>query len=248
MIQIFAFLEKDEYLLFKDLYDIYYDYTKYNKNEDNITLECLMNFYNHYFDHKKEELSTLLFDCQKFILNRSTINNTNEVLEFNFLDFVYSIIFLLYNININKDINMTEELFNIYSTHTEFLSENYYKRLFKDDGVSNLLRNYLDLLKKVFENYGNKKFNGYVEMSLDQFKNLIKNALKKKKKDGEIEKLLTNIVFFHNIDFIDFLMFVINVADIIDENPDTEITTKIENFVNNFYAIENPILNEKLIK
>ena len=199
-----------------------------------------MNFYNHYFDLRKEELSSLLFECQKFIINRNSLNSTNDVLEFNFLDFVFSIISILYNINItgSKEINITEEMYQIYKYHEDNIKEKYYYRLFKDENVVNVVKGYVDLLKKIFENYGTKSFNGYSVMSLDQFKSMIKNWLKKKKKDQEIEKLLKNINF-KNIDFMDFLQYVINVADLLDDNPDVELSSKIIEFVNIFSSSEN---------
>ena len=198
-----------------------------------------MNFYNHYFDHKKEELSSLLFECQKFIINKNTLNSSSDMIEFNFLDFVFSIIYILYNLNITgtKEININEELYKIFVYHEEFLSENYFKKLFKEDTLINVFRNYLDLLKKVFESYSTKSFNGYSVMSLDQFKTLIKNCLKKRKKDNEIDKILSKLQF-KSVDFLDFLLYIVNVADINDDNSDTEIAGKVSDFITFFNSLE----------
>jgi hypothetical protein len=197
-----------------------------------------MNFYNHYFDHKKEELSSLLFECQKFIINKNTLNSSADMIEFNFLDFVFSIIYILYNLNITgtKEINLNEELYRIFVFHEDYLSDNYFKKLFKEETVINVFRNHLDLLKRVFDNYSTKSFNGYSVMSLDQFKTLIKNCLKKKKKDSEIEKILSRLQF-RSVDFLDFLLYIVNVADINDDNLDTEIGGKVGDFIYFFNSL-----------
>jgi hypothetical protein len=78
IIPIFASMEKDEYAIFRKLYEIFNDYQKFYDDDENINetldVEGMMNFFKNYFDHTKDELSSFLIDFQKLYILRMEDN------------------------------------------------------------------------------------------------------------------------------------------------------------------------------
>lgn len=164
--KIFAFLEKNEYLLFKKLSEIFNDYSEFYEDSSTqvVDVESLMHFYKYYIDHSKSEMSNVITDFQKYYQIRS-----EHMTEFNFLDFIFVIIYILYNTHIDRNIHMENELYFVYTQHEKKLQEVNFRNLFKIKTVRSAIVENITFLKFLFTRLSVKKMESYHEMSANQF-------------------------------------------------------------------------------
>ncbi len=227
MIPVFAYMEKDEYAIFRKLYEIFNDYQKFYDDENSnntLDVEGMMNFFRNYFDYSKDELGSLIVDFQKLYISR-----IEESMEFNFLEFVYTILYLLFNIQIYKNIIIEVELKNICKIHEIKLTEKALSAMYKDDGVILILNLNADFLKKLFMRFSSKKFETYYEMSVNQFLSMAKEISQKKGHD--YFKMTQDIKFNDGLNFFDFLERLVHISILIFENNDFDYQTKVESYI-----------------
>lgn len=227
MIPVFAYMEKDEYAIFRKLYEIFNDYQKFYDDENSnntLDIEGMINFFRNYFDYSKDELSTVLMDFQKLYLSR-----IEESMEYNFMEFVYTILYLLFNIQIYKNIIIEAELKYICKVHVNKLQEKAFNAMYKDDGVVLILNLNADFLKKLFMRFSSKKFENYYEMSVNQFLSLAKEVSQKKGHD--YFKMTQDSKFNDGLNFFDFLERIVHIGIVIFENNDYDYQTKVESII-----------------
>jgi len=224
---IFSYLEKDEYRIFRRLFEIYSFYAKFYEldetHTDTVEIEALMAFYKNYFDLRKEELSTIVTDFRKFHISRLDVTT-----DYSFLDFVFSIIYLLYNIQIYKTISIETELNNILIIHEKRLQDDSFNAMFTDELVMNQIVSKIDFLKEFFHQYAQNKFENYHEMAPHDFIAFIKELSAKKNFDAItlIEKKFNNDICFY--DFVEKLVFT---ADKAYPGQDIELFTKVSDLI-----------------
>lgn len=240
MITIFAYMEKDEYLIFRKLYEIFNDYQKFYDDENSnntLDIEGMMNFFKNYFDHTKDELGSFLIDFQKLYISR-----IEDCLEYNFLEFVYTILNLLFNIQIYKNIVIETELKNIYTIHQKKLDEVAYKAMFKDEGVILIINLNAEFLKNLFMRFASKKFENYYELPLNQYLTMAKEISQKKGHD--YFKMIAECKQNDGINFFDFLERVVFMGINVYENNDFDYQTKVETFITDIKSIYEEQLEE----
>jgi hypothetical protein len=234
MIPIFAFMEKDEYSIFRKLYEIFFDYQKFydddTNNNNTLDIEGMMNFFKNYFDHSKDELSSFLIDFQKLYISRM-----EENLEFNFLEFVHTILSLLYNIQIYKNISIEIELKNIYTIHQKRLEDISYKAMYKDEGVNLIINLNAEFLKNLFMRFSAKRFENYYEVPLNQYLAMAKEISQKKGHD--YFKMIAESKTNDSINFFDFLERVVFMGINVYESNDCDHQTKVETFITELKVI-----------
>jgi len=241
LIAIFAHLEKDEYLIFKKLSEIFNDYCKFyddSSQSESIDIEALMSFYKNYLDHKKEDLSSLLGDLQKFYLSR-----IDNVVDYNFLEFVFSLIYLLYNIQIYKTITIENEFQHIFETHEEKLKSQIFVALYREDLVTSQITSHIEFLKKLFMQFSVKKFENYYEMPPQQYINFVKDISSKKGFDAvSLFEKNSN----EDICFFDFLEKIVWMADkVYEDSEDHDLITKVSEFLNALESVWGEPLKTK---
>jgi hypothetical protein len=166
LIKIFAYLEKNEYLIFKKLSEIFKDYCNFYESPDSqvLDVESLMHFYKYFIDHSKPEMSNVIVDFQKFYLMR-----IENMLEYNFLEFVFSIIYVLYNTQIDRNIHIETEFYFINTQHEKKMQDLSFRYLFKNKTVRTAIAENISFLKFLFTRLSVKKMESYHEMSANQF-------------------------------------------------------------------------------
>jgi hypothetical protein len=231
LIKIFNYFQADEFFLFKVIWKLFEFFCKfYDDNPEHvIDLESLIYFFKNFFDHKKEETSHLQSDFVKFYSSRVEV-----VSNYTFQDFIFTIVYLLHNIDIYKSIDIEKELYNISHLFNKRVSEeDGFKILMEDNFVLSLIISHLDFLKKLFENFSNRKFETYHEMSPNQFQHFVKESCKGK--DFDVVSLIEK-KFVGDLCFFEFLEKLIWIAS--KSNPEeSELFTKVSEFIESLQNI-----------
>jgi hypothetical protein len=239
MIPVFAYMEKDEYAIFRKLYEIFNDYQIFYDDENSnntLDVEGMMNFFRNYFDYSKDELGSLIVDFQKLYISR-----IEESMEYNFLEFVYTILYLLFNIQIYKNIIIEAELKNICKIHDMKSIEKAFTAMFKDDGVVLILNLNADFLKSLFMRFSSKKFETYYEMTVNQFFSMAKEISQKKGHD--YFKMTQDVKSNDGLNFFDFLERIVYIGIVTFENNDFDYQTKVESFITDLKILYEPQLD-----
>ena len=239
MIPVFAFMEKDEYSIFRKLYEIFNDYQKFYDDENSnntLDIEGMMNFFRNYFDHTKEDLVTLIIDFQK-----SYLSILEESLEYNFLEFFYTILSILFNIQMYKNIIIEAELKNVCKIYDNKIQEKAFFAMYKDDGVILILNLNADFIKKLFMRFSTKRFENYFEMSSQQFLSFSKEV--SQKKGFDFFKITGDQKFAEGLNFFDFLEKIVQISIVLYDSNDFDFQTKVESFVTDLKSIYEEILD-----
>jgi hypothetical protein len=193
-------------------------------------VEGMINMFKNYFDYSKDELGSLLMEYQKLYISR-----IEDTMEYNFLEFVYTILYLLYNIQIYKNIIIEVELKNICKIHEMKLKEKAFYCMYKDQGVTLILNLNVNFLKQLFLRFSSKKFENYFEMSINQYLNFAKEVSQKKGYD--YFKMTQDQKFLDGLNFFDFLERISHIGIVIFENNDLDFQTKVESFITDLKSI-----------
>ena len=132
----------------------------------------------------------------------------------------------------SMDIKITEEIQALYSTHEEIIKNKSYQDVYKNDKVSNILKeNYL-VLRNVFEKFGTKKEKTEItEMTVTQLLSFASTLSKKfqfnlgkmTEGDAKCEK---------NIDFFDFMRIVVAMStNLFDASSPEQSTEKLLGYI-----------------
>lgn len=229
LVEIFEIMERNEYLIFRKLFEIFNDYCKFYKDNEELTIDGLAenNFLNTYFE-KRENLEDISEEFQREYIARFEKDTSN----IDFKEFVYIIIFLLTSILKHKDIKITEEIQALYSTHEEIIKNKSYQDLYKNDKVSDILKENHLVLRNVFEKFGTKKEKTEItEMTVTQLlafastlsKKYQFNLGKMTEGDAKCEK---------NIDFFDFMRIVVAMStNLFDASSPEQSTEKLIGYI-----------------
>ncbi len=242
LISIFAHIEKDEYKIFKKLHEIFTDYCKfYDDNSDStIDIEALMSFYKNYFDYSKED-QTIYGDFQKYYIDRSI-----HIDSYNFLDFIFALIFQMHKIQNIKMLSVEPEFNYIYNSHQLKMNDPNLVTVYKDDFVIGVLVSNIDYLKKLFNKFSKFKFENYYEMPPSQFVLFAKELASKKGYD--YLTMTDQMKFLDDCCFFDFLEKLVVIANRVSSDPDLELSLKLNQFVRTLIEVfEEDDVGEKEI-
>lgn len=229
LINIFAFLESEEYKYFKKIYQIFQSYAKFYDEDKNpcLDIESLMHFYRSYFNPERDELSSIVNDFQKYFHSRYDEKN-----ELNFMEFVHVIIYLLYNIQIYRSIRIENEfkaICELFDKRVE--TELTFRTCYHDEMAGMIINANIQNLKKLFLEKSFKKFDNYSEMSNQLFLQLAKDISDKKGYD--FLNLTKDLKFLDSLNFFDFLEKTVQMALNIDET-ENDSASKLDTFFSSF--------------
>jgi hypothetical protein len=239
LVEIFELLERNEYSIFRKLFEIFNDYCKFydnntvnntyaNPNDIILSIDGLAetNFLTTFFEGR-DNLGGLAEEFHREYISRFE----KDASEINFKEFIYIIIFLLNGIAQHKSVTITTEIEMIYQTHEEKLKSKSFKTLFKNNKVNKIINEHHEVLRDVFEKYGVKKEKTEMtEMDNIRVDKLYKDLAEKMKVKYEIintdKALSENKVY----DFFEFLRLIIDIAINLDENGNS-VETSLERVI-----------------
>ena len=227
LVEIFELLERNEYILFRKLFEIFFDYCKFYDSNTNLTIDALsvINFLNLFFS-KRKGVENIAEEFQNLYLSRLERDGT----EIDFKEFIYIIIFLLYSIMIHKDINICTEIASISKTHEALLESESYRALNKNINITAILNSNYSFLKAIFNKYGIKKDkNEASEMSEIQFFNFASDVSKSLNYDL-VKMSKEDVKTTTNIDYFDFLRKIIAMALNLTSKPEEEVENNNSEF------------------
>ena len=219
LVEIFELLERNEYYLFRKLFEIFFDYCRFYDNNSNLTVDALSvtNFLNLFFS-RRTGVEGIAEEFQNLYLSRLERDGT----EIDFKEFIYIIIFLLYNIMIHKDINICREIESIGKTYEVLLESDSYHELNKNIDIIAILNANYSVLKGIFNKYGiRKERNEASEMTGIQFLNFVSDVSKALQYDL-VKMSKDDVKTMVNIDYFDFLRKIIAIALNLSQKPEKE--------------------------
>ena len=237
LVEIFELLERNEYVLFRKLFEIFFDYCRFYDNNTNLTIDALsvINFLNLFFS-KRKNVENIAEEFQNLYLSRLERDGT----EIDFKEFIYIIIFLLYSIMIHKDINICTEIGSIQKTHEELLESASYTALNKDINIVAILNTNYSFLKAIFNKYGIKKErNEASEMSEIQFFNFASDVAKSLNYDL-VKMSKEDVKTTSNIDYFDFLRKIVAMALNLSTKPEDDVENNNSEFKKDVEYINLP--------
>ena len=220
LVEIFELLERNEYRIYRKLFDIFHGYLQYYLEHENMTIDAIsvINFLNLFFGNRKN-VDKIAEEFQSLYLSRLEKDGSNIDLR----EFIYILIFLLNSILTHKDINILTEIESIAETYEKKLEEPAYYEMNKNPKIVKVINDHYAILRTIFEKYGihieNKDI---IEMSDYQFATFISEVSNKFKYDlakmtkGDVGKK-------SNIDFFDFFRKIVGMAyNLIQPNDNDE--------------------------
>ncbi len=221
-IKVFANFESNEFEMHILLYDIFNDYYRYCKNSIEealngelpnqlIDINSIMHFYLTYFDHSKDDLSGLMTDFIK-------MHNQRGLDFYQFIDFIFSILSLLNNIQTYKtNVDMIAEINNIKTIRERKMTQETFRILYKkeDNDVYLVFMNHFEYLYyKVFRRVTIEKFKNYFEISHSNFLDILKTDIceKYKEMNKQIDNLMKDVDTKDSVNFYDFLERILRVS------------------------------------
>jgi hypothetical protein len=132
--------------------------------------------------------------------------------QIDFKEFIYIIIFLLYNLMIHSQINICHEIENIPKKYAVFLEMEAYEAMNKNKEIVTLLNVHFRPIKKIFNKYAIKKDNSEpMEMTAEKFYNFFADVANLCKYDL-IKLNKGDVKTEYNIDIFDFLRKIVGMA------------------------------------
>ena len=97
LVEIFELLERNEYFVYRKLFEIFFDYCQFYENNTDLTVDsvAIKNFLNLFFGSNKN-VNKIDEEFENLYLSRLERDGT----QIDFKEFIYIIIFLLYNLMI----------------------------------------------------------------------------------------------------------------------------------------------------
>jgi hypothetical protein len=230
LIIIFAALEREEFKLFRKLFDIFNGYSKFygfdEEFADDITIdfEALIHFYKTFFNTGKYDMSTLPSDFTKVFTIRA-----EEKVNYNFLDFIYTLIYLMYYIYLHKSINIEKEITYILQAHEKKSEDEAFVSLYSNDVIVLIITRNIDFIKKVFKKYSTLKTMNYSEMKIEQLLNFIKDVATANKLN--YEDLIANLRSNEDKCLFDFFEILVRLAMNVDHSEETDLQSKVDSFI-----------------
>ena len=219
LVEIFELLERNEYRIYRKLFDIFHGYLQYYLDNENMSIDAIsvINFLNLFFGHRKN-VDKIAEEFQSLYLSRLEKDGSNIDLR----EFIYILIFLLNSILTHKDINVLTEIESIGETYEKKLEDPAYYEMNKNPNIVKVINDHHQILRTIFEKYGihieNKDI---IEMSDYQFATFISEVSNRFKYDlakmtkGDVGKK-------SNIDFFDFFRKIVGMAYNLIQPNDSE--------------------------
>ena len=219
LVEIFELLERNEYFVFRKLFEIFFDYCQFYENNTELTVDsvAVLNFLNLFFKNNKN-VEKIGEEFENLYISRLERDGT----QIDFKEFIYIIIFLLYSLMIHSQINICHEIENIPKKYEVFLEMDAYKAMNKNKEIVAILNVYFKPLKRIFNKYAIRKDSSEpMEMAAEKFYNFFTDVSNMCKFD--IIKLNKGDVRTEsNIDIFDFLRKVVGMAINLTEKPEKE--------------------------
>ena len=219
LVEIFELLERNEYFVFRKLFEIFFDYCQFYENNTDLTVDsvAIKNFLNLFFGNNKN-VNKIDEEFENLYLSRLERDGT----QIDFKEFIYIIIFLLYNLMIHNNINICYEFENIPKKYSVFLNMEAYKAMNKNKEIVALLNAHFKSIKRIFNKYAIKKDNNEpMEMTAEKFYNFFADVSNMCKYD--LIRLNKGYVKTeYNIDIFDFLRKIVEMALNLTDKPEKE--------------------------
>ena len=209
LVEIFELLERNEYFVFRKLFEIFFDYCQFYENNTDLTVDSIavLNFLNLFFRNNKN-VQKIGEEFENLYISRLERDGT----QIDFKEFIYIIIFLLYNLMIHSQINICHEIENIPKKYAVFLEMEAYEAMNKNKEIVTLLNVHFRAIKKIFNKYAIKKDNSEpMEMTAEKFYNFFADVANLCKYDL-IKLNKGDVKTEYNIDIFDFLRKIVGMA------------------------------------
>ena len=217
LVEIFELLERNEYFVFRKLFEIFFDYCQFYENNTELTIDSIavLNFLNLFYRNRKN-VEKIGEEFENLYLSRLERDGT----QIDFKEFIYIIIFLLYNLMIHSSINICNEIEYISKKYEMLMESDSYYALNKNKDIIAILNVHFKQIKALFNRYAIKKEKiEPTDMTAEKFftfvtdiSNLCKFDLVKLSK-GDVKT-------DYNIDIFDFLRKIVGMAINLTEKPE----------------------------
>ena len=219
LVEIFELLERNEYFIFRKLFEIFFDYCQFYEKNTDLTIDSIavLNFLNLFFKGNKN-VEKIGEEFENLYISRLERDGT----QIDFKEFIYIIIFLLYNLMIHSQINICQEIEHIPKKYEILLESEAFEAMNKNKEIVALLNVHFKSLKKIFNKYAIKKDSAEpMEMTAEKFYNFFTDVSNMCKYD--IIKLNKGEVKTdNNIDIFDFLRKIVGMAINLTEKPEED--------------------------
>ena len=219
LVEIFELLERNEYFVFRKLFEIFFDYCQFYENNTELTIDSIavLNFLNLFFRNNKN-VEKIGEEFENLYISRLERDGT----QIDFKEFIYIIIFLLYNLMIHSQINICKEIEHITKKYEILLEIESFNAMNKDKQVVSILNVNFKALKKIFNKYALRKDSSEpMEMTAEKFYNFFTDVSNMCKYDL-IKLNKGDVKTDYNIDIFDFLRKIVGMAINLTEKPEKE--------------------------
>ena len=219
LVEIFELLERNEYFVFRKLFEIFFDYCQFYENNTELTVDsvAVLNFLNLFFRNNKN-VEKIGEEFENLYISRLERDGT----QIDFKEFIYIIIFLLYSLMIHSQINICHEIEKIPKKYEVLLEVESYKAMNKNKEIVATLNVYFKPLKRIFNRYGIRKDGSEpMEMAAEKFYNFFTDVSNMCKFDL-IKLNKGDVRTEYSIDIFDFLRKIVGMAINLTEKPEKE--------------------------
>ena len=219
LVEIFELLERNEYYVFRKLFEIFFDYCQFYENNTELTIDSIavLNFLNLFFRNNKN-VEKIGEEFENLYISRLERDGT----QIDFKEFIYIIIFLLYSLMIHSQINICHEIEKIPKKYEVLLEVESYKAMNKNKEIVATLNVYFKPLKRIFNRYGIRKDGSEpMEMTAEKFYNFFTDVSNMCKFDL-IKLNKGDVRTEYSIDIFDFLRKIVGMAINLTEKPEKE--------------------------
>ena len=219
LVEIFELLERNEYFVFRKLFEIFFNYCQYYENNKELTIDSIavLNFLNLFFRNNKN-VEKIGEEFENLYISRLERDGT----QIDFKEFIYIIIFLLYSLMIHSQINICHEIEKIPKKYEVLLEVESYKAMNKNKEIVATLNVYFKPLKRIFNRYGIRKDGSEpMEMAAEKFYNFFTDVSNMCKFDL-IKLNKGDVRTEYSIDIFDFLRKIVGMAINLTEKPEKE--------------------------
>jgi len=220
LVEIFELLERNEYFVFRKLFEIFFDYCQFYDNNTDLTIDsvAVLNFLNVFYKNRKG-VEKIGEEFENLYLSRLERDGT----QIDFKEFIYIIIFLLYNLMIHSSINICNEIEYLTKRYEMLLESDSYFNLNKNKDVIAILNVNFRPLKAIFNKYGIKReLIDPSEISAEKFFNLVSDIANLCKYDL-VKLSKDDVKTEHNIDIFEFLRKIVAMSINLTEKPEENV-------------------------
>ena len=217
LVEIFELLERNEYFVFRKLFEIFFDYCQFYENNTELTIDSIavLNFLNLFYRTRKN-VEKIGEEFENLYLSRLERDGT----QIDFKEFIYIIIFLLYNLMIHSSINICNEIEYISKKYEVLMESDSYYAMNKNKDIIAILNVHFKEIKELFNKYAIKKEKvDPTEMTADKFYAFFQEIYNLCNFD--IVKLgRGDVKTDYNIDIFDFLRKIVGMAINLTAKPE----------------------------